>query len=92
MEGDTKKPPPFFCPACGQKHRAPIDNLLANPGAVLRVSCSGCTKRLAVSLNADGTLACTLASDTTADVTAPAPEAAPAPKAPRRRTRPASSA
>ncbi|MCA9317335.1 MAG: SUMF1/EgtB/PvdO family nonheme iron enzyme [Planctomycetes bacterium] len=81
MEGDTKKPPPFFCPACGQKHRAPIDNLLANPGAVLRVSCSGCTKRLAVSLNADGTLACTLASDTTADVTAPAPEAAPAPKA-----------
>ncbi|MGE0192034.1 MAG: bifunctional serine/threonine-protein kinase/formylglycine-generating enzyme family protein [Planctomycetota bacterium] len=72
MEGDTKKPPPFFCPSCGQKHRAPIDNLVANPGAVLRVACSACTKPLAVTLNADGSLACVLVEEGAAPPDPPA--------------------
>ena len=51
-----KKPPPFYCPKCGQKHRADITPLQQKPGSVLKAKCKGCGLALGVSMNADGTL------------------------------------
>jgi len=48
---ETKKPPAFFCPDCGQKHRTNLDSLAGKAGAVLRLHCVGCKIPLAVSLN-----------------------------------------
>lgn len=56
--GESKKPPPFYCPRCGQKHRAPIDELLAHPTAVMRTACLGCALPLGVTLKPDGSLSC----------------------------------
>ena len=81
---DGKKPPPFFCPSCNQKHRANIDELLGNPQAVMRATCTRCGLSLTITLNEDGSLACADASDeSSADAPAAddpgAPKAAPAP-------------
>lgn len=65
---------PFTCPACGQKHRADLSALAGKPGAALKTACKGCSKPLAVSLDAQGQPACVLA------------EAAAAPQAPVSRT------
>ena len=63
VSDETKKPPPFFCPSCGQKHRAVIDELLQNPTAVMRATCTRCGLGLSVSLRDDGTLDCALAEE-----------------------------
>ena len=59
MTDDTKKPPAFFCPSCGQKHRTKIDPLEATPGAVMHVACVGCKLPLALRLDGEGALVCT---------------------------------
>ena len=51
---DAKKPPAFFCPACGQKHRTNLDSLAGKSGAVMHLQCVGCGKPLALSLGDDG--------------------------------------
>ncbi len=50
---DAKKPPAFYCPACGQKHRADLSGLAGTPGAVMKLACVGCQVSLAVSIGAD---------------------------------------
>ncbi len=55
---DAKKPPAFFCPACGQKHRANLQALEGTGGAVMRLNCVGCEKPLVVSLGEDGGPVC----------------------------------
>ncbi len=80
---------PFTCPACGQKHRADLSSIAGGAGAVLKTPCKGCSKPLAVSLDAQGEPVCVLADATpgrpgappaTARPAAPKPPA-PAPKA-----------
>ncbi len=78
---EGRKPPPFFCPACGQKHRARRDSLPSGPGAVLRTRCAGCGLDLLVSLAADGTLGCERAAEAAAGPTAAAVAQPPAPPA-----------
>lgn len=44
------KPPPFFCPLCGQKHRADLTPLLKRPGLSLRTRCQGCDAPLSIQM------------------------------------------
>ncbi len=79
---DAKKPPAFYCPDCGQKHRADLSRLGGTEGAVMRLACVGCKAPLAVSLGDDGRPVCKHDEPTT---DRPAPEA-PAAKAPAKKT------
>ena len=53
-----KKPPAFYCPDCGQKHRADLSVLEGRPGAVMKASCKGCGHPLGVSLGGPGGVTC----------------------------------
>ena len=33
---DAKKPPAFYCPECGQKHRTNLDPIRDKPGAAIK--------------------------------------------------------
>lgn len=55
---DGKKPPAFYCPECGQKHRADLSKLVGTPGALMRLACVGCKIPLAISLGEDGLPVC----------------------------------
>jgi len=74
---DPKKPPAFYCPACGQKHRTNLDGLSAAPDSVAHLTCAGCKASLALRLGDDGKPACTLEDP---GDTPPASEASPAPQ------------
>ncbi len=50
---DEKKPPAFYCPKCGQKHRADLSGLVGKEGAVMKTHCVGCGLELGVSLDED---------------------------------------
>ncbi len=52
----AKKPPPFYCPACGRKHRAAIDALKENPAARMLATCAQCGIQMSVGLKPDGAL------------------------------------
>jgi len=73
-----KKPPAFYCPACGQKHRTNLAALAATPDAVMRLACVGCKAPLALSVGPDGRPVC---SHDAPEVPAPAPPE-PAPPVP----------
>ena len=75
---DAKKPPAFYCPSCGQKHRTNLDPLVGKPGAVIRLACRGCKVPLALRLDAQDQPACALE-----DVAAPSPAPAPTPEEPK---------
>ena len=47
---EEKKPPPFYCPTCGQKHRADLSDLTGMDDAMARVTCAGCGIALGVTL------------------------------------------
>src|SRR5262245_16011717 len=51
---ETRKPPPFYCPKCGQKHRADLSPLRGKQGSVMRAVCKACGVALGVSLDASG--------------------------------------
>ena len=55
---DAKKPPAFFCPDCGQKHRTSLENLEGKAGALMHLQCVGCKTPLAISLGEDGRPVC----------------------------------
>jgi serine/threonine protein kinase len=55
---DAKKPPAFFCPACGQKHRTNLDSLTEKPGSVMHLACVGCKEPLALSVDLEGAPVC----------------------------------
>lgn len=82
MSADAKKPPAFFCPACGQKHRTPIDSLEGKPGAYLRATCVKCALPLRVSLAEDGSLACEKYEEAVVPPAIPVPPAVSAPPVP----------
>jgi hypothetical protein len=50
MPAPPPKHPPFFCPSCGQKHRADLTALLEQPDAVMRARCQGCGRALLIRL------------------------------------------
>jgi serine/threonine protein kinase len=56
---EPKKPPAFYCPACGQKHRADLSQLQEEAGAAMQLACAGCAIRLKVTLDDGGLPACT---------------------------------
>ena len=90
MTGDEKKPPPFFCPECGQKHRADISALIGVEGAVMKATCAGCGIALAVTLDEDDLPTCTALEEFAGaePVDEPAePEPPPAPVSSRARSR-----
>ncbi len=60
MSDEAKKPPAFYCPSCGQKHRANLDSLVGKAGALMRLACVGCATPLAVTLDDDDKPVCTL--------------------------------
>src|SRR6187455_121956 len=60
---ETRKPPPFYCPKCGQKHRADLSPLRGKAGSVMRAVCKGCGEALGVSLDAQGQPRCLLLDD-----------------------------
>lgn len=50
MSEGARKPPAFFCPLCGQKHRADLTPLEKRPGASVTISCRRCEKPLTIRL------------------------------------------
>lgn len=80
MAAGTKQPP-FFCPLCGQKHRADLSALRGQEGATLRTRCRQCGAGLAVGLE-DGqpvTDVTEAPPETPAPVAQPDPVPTPAP-------------
>jgi hypothetical protein len=58
MSTESPRPPPFYCPACGQKHRADLSALQARADAVAKLACSRCEVVMALQLGADGLPKC----------------------------------
>jgi len=84
--GDAeRKPPAFFCPACGQKHRADLEPLRQRAGASLGTKCRRCGVALQVRLE-DGKPVCEIAPASEAPAEA---EPTPPPKAPEEAPPPA---
>lgn len=80
MSGEEKKPPPFFCPKCGQKHRADLSELSGVVGAVMKTPCAGCGIDLAVTLDEDDLPVCQVLEEYAGAQPAVAPPPAPTPK------------
>ena len=53
MTTPEKKPPAFYCPECGQKHRADLSALEGKAGAMAKMNCAGCGILLGVTLDED---------------------------------------
>ncbi len=68
MAADEKKYPSFFCPQCGQKHRADLSPLEGHPDSLMRTRCRGCGVPLTVGLE-KGKPRCLVAVDEVADPT-----------------------
>jgi hypothetical protein len=60
MTTDAPKPPPFYCPACGRRHRAEAGWGGAGSAAPVRVTCQRCGAAMAFALGADGLPTCEL--------------------------------
>lgn len=52
------KPPPFYCPACGKKHRADLSALIGHEGAHAKVTCHRCNVEMTLFLGSDGLPKC----------------------------------
>ncbi len=75
MDADTAPPPPFYCPACGRKHRADLGALRARDHAAARLTCVRCQALLSLRLGTDGLPRCEVLTPSPTDVPAPAPRA-----------------
>lgn len=58
MSADGTKPPPFYCPACGKKHRADLSALVGHEGAHAKVTCHRCNVEMTLFLGGDGLPKC----------------------------------
>lgn len=58
MSTDSPRQPPFYCPACGKKHRADLGALRGTAGAVAKVTCGRCETVMALRIGADGLPKC----------------------------------
>ncbi|MDJ0521460.1 MAG: hypothetical protein QNJ90_05235 [Planctomycetota bacterium] len=58
MSADPVRPPPFYCPACGKKHRADLRALQCQAGATARVTCARCEAVMSLRIGDDGLPTC----------------------------------
>ena len=78
MSAERTRPPPFYCPACGKKHRADLSAIQGHPGAVAKVACARCKTVMALHIGDDGLPKCELPDHTVTKV-GPAAASAPSP-------------
>lgn len=58
MSAAGPNPPPFYCPACGKKHRADLSALIGHEGASAKVDCHRCGIEMTLSVGSDGLPKC----------------------------------
>lgn len=58
MSADAPPSPPFYCPACGKKHRADLSALGDGSQAQARVTCARCQIVMSIFLGSDGLPKC----------------------------------
>ena len=58
MSAEQQPPPPFYCPACGKKHRADLSGLRGTAGAQAKVVCARCEIVMSIFLGEDGLPKC----------------------------------
>lgn len=58
MSTESPRQPPFYCPACGKKHRADLSALQQQDGAVAKVTCHRCEAVMSLRLGDDGLPKC----------------------------------
>jgi len=58
MSTESPRQPPFYCPACGKKHRADLSALQGQASAVAKVTCARCETVMALRMGADGLPKC----------------------------------
>jgi hypothetical protein len=76
MPIEGARPPPFYCPSCGKKHRADLSALAGRTGAHAKVTCQRCEIVMTISLGADGLPKCE-ALETPAAIDSASPSPAP---------------
>lgn len=91
---EPRKPQPFRCPRCNQKHRTAVSVFEENPTAILRATCTQCGLALAVTVPPEGLggpddpLVCRPSDEVPGAAAGAAPAApTPAPAAPTRSSR-----
>jgi len=73
MSADPSRPPPFYCPACGKKHRADLSGIQGAPGAIARVTCARCETVMSLRIGDDGLPKCEILDQPSTAVGAAAP-------------------
>ncbi len=58
MSAEPEHRPPFYCPACGKKHRADLSALQDRSDATARLTCARCDTVMGLSLGSDGLPTC----------------------------------
>lgn len=58
MSAASPRQPPFYCPACGKKHRADLSALAGQAGAVAKVTCARCETVMSLRMGGDGLPKC----------------------------------
>ena len=76
MSVEPTRPPPFYCPACGKKHRADLSALQGSTGAVARVTCARCETVMSLRIGDDGLPKCEIPDQPSTTVSAGLPAAA----------------
>ena len=74
MSAEATRPPPFYCPACGKKHRADLRALQDRADATARVACARCEAVMSLRMGEDGLPTC--------EILEPSPHDAPATASP----------
>lgn len=58
MSTESPRQPPFYCPACGKKHRADLSALQGRSGAVAKLACARCEAEITLRIGVDGLPKC----------------------------------
>ena len=58
MSAESTRQPPFYCPACGKKHRADLSALRDQAGAAAKVTCARCESVMTLRVGPDGLPKC----------------------------------
>lgn len=70
MSTESTRPPPFYCPACGKKHRADLTALEGMASAVARVDCARCEAVMSLRIGDDGLPKCEILEQPAKEATA----------------------